>query len=310
VQVSVLLETVFLFLLLMIPGFLMGKCKALPDEATAGIGNIIMYIAMPALVFTKLLQTDLKALQLTATLCCILLPIALGLVLLLLGKLVFRGGTSGDRATGRFCSAFPNCGFWSIPLACVLFSQQPEVAVYVSIFNVFNSFLLLTAGSSVLSGNRGRLSVRQLLANPVLVAIILGSAMSLSGWKPSLANRVAEYLSALATPLSMVVLGAEAAKLKLREVFLKPEVYLACGLKLLVSPLLATTFLWLLKQLRFSVSETLCAAVFLSTAVSTALSAPSMAAKFNLNARYAAALTIGTTLLCVITMPLLYMLIF
>lgn len=309
-QVSVLLETVFLFLLLMIPGFLMGKCKALPDEATAGIGNIMMYIAMPALVFAKLLQTDLKALQLTAILCCILLPIALGLVLLLLGKLVFRGGTPGDRAIGRFCSAFPNCGFWSIPLACALFPQQPEVAVYVSIFNVFNSFLLLTAGSTVLSGNKGRPSVRQLLASPVLAAIVLGSAMSLSGWKPSLADRIAEYLSAMATPLSMVVLGAEAAKLKLRVVFGEPKVYLACGLKLLVSPLLAMASLWLLKQLHFPVSGALCAAVFLSTAVSTALSAPTMAAKFNLNARYAAALTIGTTLLCVITMPLLYMLIF
>ena len=59
-----------------------------------------------------------------------------------------------------------------------------------------------------------------------------------------------------------------------------------------------------------SVSQSLRTAVFLATAVSTALSAPSMAAKYGQDAKYAATVTMGTTFLCVITMPLLYMLIF
>ena len=47
-------------------------------------------------------------------------------------------------------------------------------------------------------------------------------------------------------------------------------------------------------------------AMFLSTAVSAASSSPAMASKYGLDAGHAAILTIGTTFLCVITMPVLY----
>lgn len=303
---TALMETVVLFLLLMIPGYILGKCRMLPEGTVPGIGSITMYVAMPALVFLKLLQTDLRALQLTGILCCALLPIALGLGLLFLAKLLFHRSEPGQLAVSRFCTAFPNCGFWSIPLACTLFPEQLEVAVYVSIFNVFNSFLMLTVGVYILSGDRRDISLRKILASPMVIAMVLGLGLSLSGLKPPQLDRFAEYLSQLATPLSMLVLGAEAAKLRLRECFLSPKVYLACALKLVVSPLLAMAVLWLLKWLDLPVSDTLSTAVFLAAAVSTAISAPTLAAKYHLDAKYAAALTIGTTVLCVLTMPLLY----
>lgn len=307
---TALIETVALFLLLMIPGYILGKCGMLPEGTIPGIGNIIMYIAMPALVFLKLLQTDLRALQLTGILCCILLPIALGLGLLFLAKLLFHRSKPGQLAVSCFCTAFPNCGFWSIPLACTLFPDQPEVAVYVSIFNVFNSFLMLTVGVYILSGDKQDISIRKMLSSPVVIAMVLGLGMALSGLKLPQLERFAESLSQLATPLSMLVLGTESAKLRFQECFLNPKVYLVCVLKLIVSPLLAMAALWLLKRLGLSVSDTLSAAVFLAVAVSTALSAPTLAAKFHLDAKYAAALTIGTTVLCVLTMPLLHAIIF
>ena len=43
-----LVQTIFLFLVLMVPGYHLGKWKELPDEALPGIGSILMYIAMPA----------------------------------------------------------------------------------------------------------------------------------------------------------------------------------------------------------------------------------------------------------------------
>lgn len=307
---TALIETVALFLLLMIPGYILGKCGMLPEGTIPGIGNIIMYIAMPALVFLKLLQTDLRALQLTGILCCILLPIALGLGLLFLAKLLFHRSKPGQLAVSCFCTAFPNCGFWSIPLACTLFPDQPEVAVYVSIFNVFNSFLMLTVGVYILSGDKQDISIRKMLSSPVVIAMVLGLGMALSGLKLPQLERFAESLSQLATPLSMLVLGTESAKLRFQECFLNPKVYLVCVLKLIVSPLLAMATLWLLKRLGLSVSDTLSAAVFLAVAVSTALSAPTLAAKFHLDAKYAAALTIGTTVLCALTMPLLHAIIF
>ena len=302
-----LIQTIFLFLVLMVPGYHLGKWKKLPDEALPGIGSILMYIAMPALVFVKLLETDISALEPAAIGCCVLLPVAMGLCLLLLAKRVFHRSPPGQAAVSRFCAAFPNCGFWSIPLACALYPDRPEVAVYVSVFNVFNSFLLLTVGAYILSGDKRDISVQAVCGSPVLFALLLGLILSLTDIRIRLLKSAATYLSQLATPLSMLVLGAQAAKLKPRDILLCSRMYLVSGLKLLVSPLLA------MAVLRFpglSVSQSLRTAVFLATAVSTALSAPSMAAKYGQDAKYAATVTMGTTFLCVITMPLLYMLIF
>ena len=302
---EMLLETIVLFLLLMIPGYLLGKTKLLPDETLPGIGNIIMYVAMPALVFLKLLQTDLMVLSATALVCSILLPIGLGLMLIFLSGFFFKGCDDARMRASRFCCAFPNCGFWSIPLACTLFPDKPEVAVYVSIFNVFSSFMLLTVGITVLSGDKRHISFRRVLTNPILPAILVGAALSHWNLVPKQVDGFATQLSQLATPLSMLVLGAEASKLKPKTLFANRYMYAACFVKLVLSPLVAMGVMLLLKTF-LPVTDTLTDAMFLATAVSTALSAPTMAAKCGGDAEYAAVLTIGTTLLCAISMPLMY----
>lgn len=306
-QTGALPETLVLFLLLMIPGYLMEKFGRLPERTLPGIANVMMDVAMPALVLVKLLQTDLAGLEPAAVVCCALLPIGVGLTLLCLSGLVFRGRDAARLPAARFCAAFPNCGFWSIPLAAALYPEQPAVAVYVSLFNVCNSCLLLTAGVFVLSADRRDISTKRIVTSPVLLAMVLGMILSVSGASVPRLERAAELLSQLATPLSMLVLGAETARLKLGAVVQNKDLYLTCLLKLVLSPLLAMGVLLVLNRwLQVPISDTLAAAMFLATAVSTALSAPAMSAKYELDAAYAAELTIGTTLLCVVTMPLLH----
>jgi predicted permease len=49
-------------------------------------------------------------------------------------------------------------------------------------------------------------------------------------------------------------------------------------------------------------------ALLISTAVSTAASAPSMAEDYGRDPHYAAALTLGNTLLCLVSLPFVYLL--
>lgn len=306
-----LLSGVILFALLMVPGYILGKCNKIENGALVSMTNILMYVAMPFLVFSKLLETDIRAIPMTDILLCVLFPIAVILTVYFVSVLIFRkkDGDTRYRAS-RFCSIIPNCGFLGIPLAEVLFPEHPEVAVYVSLFNVVSTFLLLTFGVYILSGDRQDISFRRAVFSPIMASIVLGVIFSLAGWADAVPQigTYAGYLAALTTPLSMLVLGVQFSKIRFSALVKTPSFYPVAALKLLAMPILTVLVLIILRWFGLEIGSSLSAALFLSTAVSSAASSSAMAKKYGVDGEYAAVLTLGTTLLCVFTLPLLYML--
>lgn len=297
VGVQPLLRNILLFMALLVPGFLLGRQNKLPEAAVSGICNILTDVAMPFLVFLKLLETDLHTLRAAELLCCVLIP--LGLTLLLYGgvRLFFR-----DRAA-QFCAVFPNCGFLAIPLASALFPEHPEVTVFVSLFNVFSTFMLLTLGVGIISGGRGRISLRRAVISPVTVAIAAGLACSLLAFKPTVVLTYTGYFAQLTTALSMVVLGVQLAGLTPRRLLCTGVLYPVALVKLILAPLAVLGVLLFLRCCGCPVSGELASAMLLSSGVSTAATAPAMAQRYGADGGTAAVLTLGTTLLCAVTLP-------
>ena len=306
-----LLANVLLFVVLMIPGFLLGRCNRLTERASDGITNILTDVAMPALVLVKLLETDLTTVSVTEALCCVLFPIVLELLLFLVTGLVLRGSDAGADRAARFCAIFSNCGFLGIPLAAAIFPDAPKVTALVSLFNVFSTFMLLTLGSALLSGEWRHVRPTGALLKPVTLAVLVGSALSLTGVGAALPalHTYGSYLAALTTPLAMLLLGLSLSHLSLRALFGTARLYAVAAIKLLLSPLLVLGALFVLRLLGLEIGQELICALFLSSAVSTAASAPAMAARLGSDGRLAAVFTLGTTLLCVLTLPLLSLLV-
>lgn len=305
-----LLSSVLLFALLIIPGFLLGKSKLIERGALGSMTNILMYVAMPFLVFGKLVETDLRAVSYVDILLCAVFPAVSVAAIFGISLLVFRAKEGANRwRAARFCSIFSNCGFLGIPLAEVLFPDQPEVAVYVSLYNVISTFLLLTFGVYILSGDRRDISLRRALLSPIAASIVLGVIASLTG-VAELFPKITTYagiLADLTTPLSMLVLGVQLSELKLSALVKTPTLYLTAALKLVASPLVTVAVLFLLNLCGLSLSTPLMAGIYISTAVSSAASSSAMAKKYGVDGEYAAVLTLGTTILCAVTLPLLYL---
>jgi len=301
---------VALFAALVIPGFVLGKLGRIHDGAQTTISNLLTDVAMPFLVLVKLLQTDFSALRVTNIIVCIVLPVVLVLAMYGLSLLVFPAkGERSRYAASRFCSIFSNCGFLGIPLAEALFPDDPSIVVYVALFNVFHTFMLLTLGIVILSGDRKNMNFRKTFVSPASFAIVLGVVLSLLN-VPAHFPYVISYaapLSQLTTPLSMVSLGFMLSKLKVGKMVKDKDLYVASALKLLVMPMLTLGVLLLLRLCGLSISLELSTGLFVATAVSTAASAPAMASGYGLDGEHAAALTLGSTILCVLTFPLVYM---
>ena len=308
---SSLLANVLLFTLLIVPGFILGKCKKIERGALNSMTNILMYVAMPFLVFSKLVETDLTAFSGWNVGICVAFPVIAVFAGYFIASLCFRKKDGDTRwRASRFCAVFPNCGFLGIPLAVVLFPTHPEVAIYISLYNVISTLFLLTFGVYVLSGDPRDISVRRALFSPIMAAIVLGTVCSLCGaadYVPQIST-YSEILSSLTTPLAMLVLGVELSHIRFRDLVLTPTLYVVAAIKLVASPMLSVALVILLRLCGVPVSESLLAALFISAAVSSAASSSAMAKKYGVDSEYAAILTLGTTLLCCITLPLLYML--
>ena len=305
-----MLGMVLLFAALLIPGYILGKTGLIGDAATVSFSNLLMYVAMPFLVFSKLLEMDLSAIGVWELAVSALLPIVLVALLYPICILLCRAPEVKRRAM-MFCAIFPNCGFLGIPLAGAIWPDRPQIVVYISVFNVVSTFLLLTVGVCILSGDRQQINLKKTLVNPILFAVILGVICSYFKVSEHVGMLLtySETLAQLTTPLAMTVLGFELSKLRFFEMWKNAGVYLTSLIKLCISPLLALGVLLLCRAcMGMELGEDLLFAMLIATAVSTAASAPAMAKKYGADAEYAATLTLTDTLLCVAVLPLLYLL--
>lgn len=309
---STLVFCILLLITLAIPGYWLGRTNRLSEEASSSMGTVLTEIAMPFLVFSKLLETDISSVSATDAILCALFPVGLILVLFFSSTVLFKRYEDQDqKKSSIFCAVFSNCGFLGIPLAAALFPNDPQIAALVSIFNVFSSFMLLTLGVSILSGEREKIRPIKLLTRPITLAIILGVLASFihhNVFEISYVLKYSSYLSSLTTPLSMIVMGYELSKFPLSSVFCEKKLYPTAAIKLLFSPCISLLILICLRWLGLDVSTQTATALFISTAVSTAATAPAMAGRYKSCTRLATVQTLGTTLLCIITLPLCYLL--
>lgn len=302
-----------LFILLGAPGFLLTKFGKIDEKGRGALVNLLLYVAMPFLVFCNLLETDIRALHPVEWITCAVFPAVIMCIVAGISALIFRG--NGDKArVCRFCSTFANCGFLGLPLAKSLFPEKPAIALFIAIYNILSTVLLYVMGGATLSGGEVEGKKKnwvKILVSPLTVGAVIGVICSLLGlgqkW-PVLLD-FAKYSGDTTTLLSMTVLGCLMATLPRRPWWKESGLWLSALMKLVVSPVITMgILLFLCRVCRLPLGDEALLALLISTAVSTAASAPSMAEDYGRDPHYAAALTLGNTLLCLVSLPFIYLL--
>lgn len=238
-----------LFVVVLI-GYVIGLWRRWRREWTSLGSRIVFALLLPALLFSML--SDLSSLP----------PVDAGLLLAFFGGcfLVFLlGRWLGVRLFGldgvaqsvfALGGIFSNNVLLGLPIARLTLGEAavPSVAL-VLVFNSLTLWTLVTVsvewarhGSFTVSGfGRTALSV---LTNPIVAAIIAGTALGLSGLQlPPMVRTALEYAGSLAAPAALLVLGMGLAVYEIRRDWRRSAVL--CTLKLLVQPLVV----WLLGAL-------------------------------------------------------------
>ena len=282
-------------------GWVLTKSGKLPDDKP--LGSLVANVALPALVIRFLQMPHAADMLMDICIAAVGYAVALAaaaLVGLILGRACRQ--SAGVTGTWTACIVFPNSIFMGMPIKYALFGEQalPLLAGIMLVFNlgsfVFGAWLL-----SLESTQKKRPTMRKLMLQPAVVGGFVGLALLLLQLSlPAPALRTVDMLAATATPLAMVIIGSQLAGCSLRATFWDAKVYLV-SLARLIPAGLAAHFL-----LRLFISDPVMLGVLtIAACMPGAATIPVIADQQGGDALFCSKMTLVSTLLCVVTAPIL-----
>lgn len=305
----IMLKNVLIFVLLAVPGFLLVRGKLLTARESATLSKLLTNIGMPFLILSSALKLEFDG-ELTKN---IIVVGALGVVFVLFmfftSAVFCRDSSERTRGMMRFSAMFANNGFIGIPLVAAVFGSDSAVMAYMIILNIINNVLMFTLGVYLVSGDKKAINVKKALLNPVLLAFVAGIALNLLGinrFLPEL-QTYATHFSGIVTPLSMLVLGMKLAEVPMKKLFTSGRLYRVSCVRLVLYPVLAVCFMYLANRVPvLELGADGIVAFFVAYAMPVAGLASAFADQYGGDAENAVILTLGSTVLSVATIPVLY----
>lgn len=287
--------------LMVLLGYLSVKTKLLTSEQSYPISIIGLYIISPAMLITAF-QVDYTTEILNGLYLAFMMAFVLSGILVFLGwvlKQLFKLDNI-EQAT----SIYSNSGNLIIPIVASVFGN--EWVIYSIAFIVVQNLLFWSHLRLLICG-KGSVPFKKMLFNINIIAIVVGITLFLLHFK--LPTTIAATLSTLGHmlgPLSMLVAGMLIASIPFKEIITDKRIYLVAFLRLILIPLI---LLGVIKLCGFSGwvenGATIAMISFLATTSPSAATATQMAVAYGQNAKKASAIYGVTTVLCVVTMPLI-----
>lgn len=300
--VSLLLarEIAKLFLILLL-GVVLVRTGLLHGADSKVLSVILVYLVIPCTILAAFQIEDTPQLR-TGLLFAFGAAVLLHLLFLAL-TLLLRRPLHLD-AIERATVIYSNAGALVIPLVQAL--QGQEYVIYSCAFIIVQLVLLWTHGSTILQGTAA-LNWKTVLTNVNLLSVVAGAAIYLLQIPlPALLTDTMSSMSDLMGPLAMLLAGMTIAECPLKQLFGTARYYLASLLRLVAYPLAALALLWALGLAgRIPDGKAILMTVFLAAITPVCATLTSMAQLYRCDVRKASSLYVLSTLLSILTMPVM-----
>lgn len=280
--------------LMMSVGYLLYRKKTINDDTTARLSNILLMVATPCTIITSFNQ-EYSAEKFQGLILAFLLSLAVYAANILIAQVLFKP----EARVEKFSLVFSNAGFLGIPLVTGLLGI--EAVFYLSPFIVCFYLYAWTYGVILMSGDKNRVTIKKIAANPCIWAMIIGVVIFLLPVKPAQPIMEAvNSLGSLNTPLAMLVLGAYLAKSPLIHMFKNKTAYHVSFVRLVLIPAALLAAFNLIPD-SFATIRTV---ILVSAAAPSAVLAPVFAQMFDQDITLGAEIVSLSTILCLFTLPL------
>jgi predicted permease len=285
-MLQVLQSTIPVFLIILI-GFILGKIKK--GLNMDPVVHIIFYITSPALVFTSLTKSNVLLNDfLTIVLSLVLITFTMGFLVWLILKI------KKSRKTGLYLPmTIGNNGYLGYPIALLVWGIDGLSRAVI--YDVTGFILLLTVGIYILKKKDGLKEILKAAPIYAILAAIILKSINLK--VPAIIMTPIEMVGAVTIPAALIVLGYRLTEIKVTD--LKVSI-LASLFKIVIGLAIGLSIVTL-----FNIQGITRNIIILLSAMPSAVMTMIVTTKYKKNAALVASIVFISTLISILTIPLI-----
>ena len=302
-QISLLLmEEIAKLFAIMLMGYAVVKAGLMKSSESKSISVVMVYLVIPCVIidaFQVDYTADVKKGLLLACAAAAVLVHVLFLILTTILKQVLQLDTI-ERAT----VIYSNAGILVIPLVQDLLGQ--EYVIYSSAYIAVQLILIWTHCKNMLC-EEDRLEWKKVFLNVNIISIIVGVILFICRIQlPSGVQDVMDMMNNMIGPIGMLLAGMVIADVPLKTVFSKKRNYVSTVLRLIIYPIFILILMKMINTFAgVNDSKQILLTVYIASITPACATVTSMAQLYDKDAAYASSLYVLTTLLSIVTMPVM-----
>ena len=304
-NISILLmqQIVQLFLMIFM-GYLIVKTGLVRDDDSKVLSKIILYLIVPCVIINAFqvdYTTDTVKGLLIAFAASVMTQVILLVVISVAGRLLHLNEVEVASVY------YSNSGNLIVPIVTFILGQ--EWVLYGCVFMSVQLVFLWTHCKKIIS-REASYDWKKIILNINMISIFIGVVLFFTKIRlPEIIGNTLASVGTMIGPASMIVTGMLFAGMNLKQIFANKRVYFITFLRLIAVPLIALALIKLSNLASFSADgNKIMLIVFLAIITPSASTVTQMCQVYGNDSKYASAINVMTTLLSIITMPVMVML--
>lgn len=285
----------------LVAGIICYKLSIITEANRKQFISFILTILMPCMVFNSFKNVTIGMIQ--EGLFALVISLIVCLATSIIGRHIYSNTTEDRRNVMRYGTLINNAGFAGLPVVGSMFGNNG--LILASIFLIPIRIFMWSAGITMLSAEKqtAKVVALKLLRNPSIIAVFLGLIRGMLEIKlPAFLDTALISMSNTVSPMAMIAVGSIIATIKIKGLIDKDVVFFTI-IRLGVIPVIT---LLVTKFLGFSTVVVGVSAIL--TAMPAATTTALLAAQYNSDVIFASKLVFVTTVLSIVTSPLLMIL--
>ncbi len=288
---------VCILMLLIAVGFVAAKAKIMTAEGTKCCTDIALIIVTPCVIIKSLIR-EYSGEIMKSLAKAFVLTLLVQVLMIFLSMLLLHSKDKEKERVLRFGSIFANCGFMSLPLQQVILGD--DGTLYGSAYIIMFNLVVWSYGVFLISGDKKYIRPKKLFINPGIIGLLIGIIIFVFSVPiPDIVYSSLNYLSAIYTPLPMLIIGYHLAQSNVLNAFRDIRCIFSVFLSLIVYPLAALGLLYLI-----GVRGTLLVSIIISVSAPVAAVTTMFSSKFGGDTELSVDMVSLSTVLSLGTMPL------
>jgi predicted permease len=305
-ELSAITNSVISLFIMILVGFYGSRKMIITPELNKGLTNLLIKIALPFMIVSSFMFTYDDSIK-SNVLITFYYSLGAYVVMTAVSYIMLKPVKNSKKTVLHFANVFVNTGYIGFPVLNSVFGS--EGVVYGSIFNIFFVIFVWTYGIMLYTGKLEKDYLKRelikLMFNPSIIAVIIGIVIMVFEIKihDALLSSI-KSIGNISGPISMFIIGVILSNVRIKSHVKDWTLYYGIAIKLIIIPSIIYGISLLIASPTKAVYS-----VIIMTAMPASAMTSILAESFDKEKEYAALVVSSTTMLSLITVPLLIKLI-